>query len=135
MKRPGDTGRPLVAITGQGGASRQPAARCFRDVLPLPIPPVLERHSYLSGRAKRRDRHRHLQSQQVQDGVRAINWLHDPVGEPCAVNDSPMHADILRRVEGLVSGQEPIPAGVADTRGALLEFLGGRSDYGAELLQ
>ena len=56
-------------------------------------------------------------------------WLQNPVGEPCAVNDNPMHADILRRFEGLVSGQEPIPSHVADTRGALREFLGGRSDY------
>ena len=124
-----ESGRPLITITGPEGGKRQPAGKGFRDIFPLPVPPPHERDSRLRGHARRRDRHRYLKAESVRGAVRALNWMHNPVGQPCSSCSNPMHADILHRVDGLVSVQELIPVHVTDTRGALKEFLGGRSDY------
>ena len=123
----GETGR--LSEGSRPGAQRLAVSRGSREIFPLPL---LADDSVFtcSGRSRRRQNRRSSQTRSVNDALSALNWLagRKDGSSTVASTDVGMHAEVVRRVEGLVRSQEP-PLDAPSPLSAFKELVGTRGIY------
>ena len=112
-------------------------ARSYRDLFPLPQVVVPARRLHRSRRGSQLVLRTRARAQKLNEVVRSLNWMHDPLGTETPIWDyepggwtlgGSMHGDVLARLDGLIGKQQPGP-NAPSPQAAFEKLLHGQSPY------